>query len=83
MDSAIRAVENLDKPSRFAPEGTPTRLVQALGKDGAATLKQGLYDAQKAGESALKKQKIAAWIGAGLAGSGAVTKAASVMSSGH
>jgi hypothetical protein len=71
VDSAIRQVENLDKPSKFAPRGTPTRLVQALGEDGAAKLKQGLYDAQKSGQSALKVQQIAKWIG-GIAGVGAI-----------
>lgn len=70
VDSAIRQVEQLDKPSRYAPEGTPTRLEQALGKDGAAKLKQGLYDAQKAGQTALKKQNIAKLIGASLGASG-------------
>ena len=70
VDSAIRQVEQLDKPSRYAPEGTPTRLEQALGKDGAAKLKQGLYDAQKAGQSALKKQNIAKLIGTALGASG-------------
>lgn len=53
VKAAIREIEKLDKPSKFAPEGTPTRLVQALGEKGAAGLKQGLYDAQKAGQSAL------------------------------
>lgn len=70
VDSAIRQVEQLDKPSRYAPEGTPTRLEQALGKDGAAKLKQGLYDAQKAGQTALKKQNIAKLIGTALGASG-------------
>jgi hypothetical protein len=66
VDSAIRQVENLDKPSRFAPRGTPTRLQQALGTDGAKTLKQGLYDAQKTGQSAVTVQKWAKWLGIGV-----------------
>jgi len=56
IDSALRQVENLDKPSRFAPRGAPTRLEQAFGEDGAQALKQSLYDAQKAGQTALTKQ---------------------------
>jgi hypothetical protein len=63
VDSAIRQVENLDKPSRFAPEGTPSRLQQAFSEDGAADLKQGLYDAQKAGKTAVARQNIARWVG--------------------
>ncbi|HXE32782.1 MAG TPA: hypothetical protein VN087_02630 [Verrucomicrobiae bacterium] len=73
VDAAIRAVQNLDKPSKFAPRGTPTRLVQALGEDGAAALKQGLYDAQKAGQSALKVQQIAKYLGYTAGGGALVT----------
>ena len=69
VKAAIREVEKLDKPSRFAPEGSPSRLQQALGEKGATQLKQALYDAQKAGESALTKQRIAKILG-GLAGVG-------------
>lgn len=58
VDAAIRQVENLDKPSRYTPEGTPTRLQQALGTDGAKALKQGLYDAQKAGQETLSRQQV-------------------------
>jgi hypothetical protein len=57
VESAIKQVENLNKPSRFAPEGTPTRLQQALGEKGAKDLLQGLYDAQKAGKTALSRQQ--------------------------
>lgn len=74
VDAAIREVEKLDKPSKFAREGTPSRLKQALGQEGAAKLKQALYDAQKAGEKALARQKLAKLIGKGagigLAGTG-------------
>jgi len=71
VDSAIKQVENLDKPSKYAPEGSPSRLVQALGDKGAKALKQGLYDAQKAGETALNRQKLAKWLGGGaVAGAG-------------
>ena len=58
IPNAIKAVERMDKPSRYAPEGTPTRLQQALGKDGATAFKQSLYDAQKLGESAVSKQQM-------------------------
>lgn len=56
VNSAIDQVEKLDQPSKFAPRGTPSRLQQAFGEDGAQALKQSLYDAQKAGQSALSKQ---------------------------
>jgi hypothetical protein len=64
VDSAITNAEKLNKPSKFAPEGTPTRLEQALGKDGASNLLKNLYSAQKAGVAAVKAQKIAKWVGA-------------------
>lgn len=65
VKSAIRQVENLDKPSRYAPEGSPSRLGQAFGADGVKSLKQGLYDAQKAGESAASIQRVMKWVGGG------------------
>jgi hypothetical protein len=68
VDSAIRQVESLDKPSRFAPRGTPTRLQQAFGADGAKALKQGLYDAQKMGQSAVNARTMLKWGGGFLAG---------------
>jgi hypothetical protein len=63
VDSAIKAAENLDKPSKFAPRGTPTRLEQMFGEDGAAALKQGLYDAQKAGQKVATRNQILQIIG--------------------
>lgn len=63
VDSAIKAAENLDKPSKFAPRGTPTRLEQMFGEDGAAALKQGLYDAQKAGRKVATRNDILKIIG--------------------
>jgi len=62
VKSAIRQVENLDKPSKFAPRGTPSRLQQAFGEDGAQALKQSLYDAQKAGNAAVTRATIAKWV---------------------
>ena len=79
IKSAIRQVENLDKPSKFAPRGTPTRLEQALGVDGAKALKQGLYDAQKAGQTAATRQTVAKWVGGSL-GLTALTKMVSAAS---
>jgi hypothetical protein len=70
VDAAIRAVENLDKPSKYAPRGTPSRLVQAFGEDGAKALKQGLYDAQKVGKSAVTKRAVAKWVGKSLGAGG-------------
>ena len=63
VDSAIRQAENLDKPSKFAPRGTPSRLEQAFGEDGAQALKQSLYDAKKAGQTAVARQQLAKTIG--------------------
>lgn len=63
VDAAIKQVENLDKPSKFAPRGTPTRLQQMFGEDGAASLKQGLYDAQKAGQKVASRNDILKIIG--------------------
>lgn len=68
IDPAIRQAENLNKPSRFAPEGTPTRLQQALGQEGANKLLQGLYDAQRTGAKAVPIHTVAKWIGGILAG---------------
>jgi hypothetical protein len=59
VDSAIRQAQNLNKPSRFAPEGSPTRLQQAFGEKGANNLLKGLYDAQKTGTKALSRQQFA------------------------
>ncbi|MFZ1974734.1 MAG: hypothetical protein WAU89_17945, partial [Candidatus Acidiferrales bacterium] len=78
VDNAITQAEKLNKPSKFAPEGSPTRLEQALGKQGASNLLKNLYAAQKAGAAAVKAQKIAAWIG-GTVGVGAVADAAKHM----
>ena len=63
VDSLIRNVENLDKPSRFAPRGTPTRLQQMFGEEGAKNFKQGLYDAQKAGQTVANRNQILKWAG--------------------
>ncbi len=63
VNNAIKQAENLDKPSKFAPRGTPTRLQQALGEDGAKALKQGLYDAQAAGQKVATRNQIIKWAG--------------------
>lgn len=74
VKSAIRQVESLDKPSRYAPEGTPSRLEQAFGGDGAKALKQGLYDAQNEGQTALSRQELAKkLLGGTVIGAGALT----------
>ena len=78
IDSAIKAVEKLDKPSRYAPEGTPSRLEQAMGKDGADSFVKGLYEAQKRGARAAKLSQLASWAGHGAAyaaGGGAIYEA--------
>jgi len=74
VDSAIKAVQKLDKPSRFAPEGSPSRLEQALGEEGAKTLKQNLYDAQKLGQRAVNYQTAAKWLAGALGVGGTFAK---------
>lgn len=69
INNAIKAVERLDKPSRYAPQGTPSRLQQALGPDGAANFKRALYDAQKRGVRNAKLAQFTRWAG-GLIGAG-------------
>ena len=69
VKAAIRQAEQLDKPSKFAPRGTPTRLQQMFGEDGAKAFKQGLYDAQKSGQSVATRNTVAKWLG-GVGGVG-------------
>lgn len=57
VDAAIKNAENLDKSSKFAPRGSPTRLRQMFGEEGALKFKQSLYDAKKLGAKALTKQQ--------------------------
>lgn len=72
INAAIKAVKKLDKPSSYAPEGTPSRLEQAMGKDGADSFVKALYDAQKAGKRAVKVKNLGTWaakvLGTGLLG---------------
>jgi hypothetical protein len=63
VDNAIKAAENLDKPSKFAPRGTPTRLQQMFGEEGAKAFKQGLYDAKAAGQKVMDRNKILSILG--------------------
>lgn len=50
VDNAIKTLENFDKPNKFGI----SRLQQtSLGKDGAFKLKQVLYDAKQAGQTAM------------------------------
>ncbi len=65
VNAAIKQAENLDKPSKFAPRGTPTRLEQMLGRDGAAKFKQGLYNAQKSGQTVMTRNNILKLVGLG------------------
>lgn len=68
INNAIKAVEKMNKPSKYAPEGSPTRLQQALGEDGAAQLKKALYDAQKKGISNARWSAVARKLGWGILG---------------
>lgn len=67
VDAAIRNAENLNKPSKFAPRGAPSRLQQWFGKDGADNLLRNLYSAKKAGESAVSARKLLKMAGIGTA----------------
>ncbi|HEV3482296.1 MAG TPA: hypothetical protein VGR97_08205 [Candidatus Acidoferrales bacterium] len=66
VNAAIKNLEKLDKPSKFAPEGSPSRLRQALGDKAADQLFRNLYDAQRAGQEAIRARKVAAWVAAGV-----------------
>src|SRR5690242_8083583 len=57
IKKAIAAIERMDSPSRFAPEGSPSRLQQVLGQQGAQELKESLYKAQRAGRTSVKALK--------------------------
>jgi phosphoribosyl-ATP pyrophosphohydrolase len=74
VDAAIRQAENLDKPSKFAPRGTPTRLEQMFGEDGAKAFKQGLYDAHKSGQTVLTRNRIIEIFGGTTGGLGLLYK---------
>ena len=58
VKNAITKTQQLTKPSKFAPEGSPNRLEQALGKQGAKNLLDRLYAAQRAGKAAVRTQEI-------------------------
>jgi hypothetical protein len=58
VDGAIKQLEDLDKPSKFAPRGSPTRLEQAYGKEGADKLKQSFYDAQTKGQKFMNSRSL-------------------------
>jgi hypothetical protein len=62
-DALIKQAESMDKPSKYAPQGSPTRLQQMFGKDGAFNFKQGLYDAQKAGKTVLARNDVLRMVG--------------------
>ena len=64
IDSAVKAIQKLQDNTKF---GAP-RLEQALGKDGAKKLLDGLYDAQRQGIKAASRQKLAQWVGGILGG---------------
>ena len=61
VDPAIRNAELLDKPSKFAPRGSPTRLQQMFGVDGAKAFKDALYAAQKTGQTVVTRNTILKW----------------------
>jgi hypothetical protein len=66
VDSAIKNAELLDKPSKFAPRGSPTRLQQMFGVNGAKAFKDGLYAAQKAGQKVATRNSIIKWTAGAL-----------------
>jgi hypothetical protein len=55
VDAAIKTLENFDKPNKF---GISRMQQTSLGKDGAFKLKQVLYDAQKAGQTAMDSRAL-------------------------
>lgn len=63
VDNAIKQAELLDKPSKFAPRGSPTRLQQAFGVSGAKALKDSLYAAKASGQKALTTQRVLEIVG--------------------
>jgi hypothetical protein len=65
VDALIKNAEALDKPSKFAPRGTPTRLQQMFGEEGAKQFKQGLYDAQKKGITVADRNTVIKWVAGG------------------
>jgi hypothetical protein len=69
VKAAIRNAEQLDKPSKFAPRGTPTRLQQMFGEEGAKAFKQGLYDAKASGTTVATRNTVLKWLG-GVGGVG-------------
>jgi hypothetical protein len=79
IPQAIRAVENLDKPSRYAPQGSPTRLQQALGIDGAKNFKLALYDAQRRGLANARVGQVAKWAAITAGGAGVYDAARHVL----
>jgi hypothetical protein len=55
VDTAIKTLENFDKPNKF---GVSRLQMTSLGKDGAFKLKQVLYNAQKAGQTAMDSRAL-------------------------
>lgn len=58
VNSAIKAIQKLQDSAKY---GGP-RLEQAFGADGANNLLNNLYQAQRAGQKAVKVQDVAKWV---------------------
>ena len=74
IDKAVKALQKLQDSEKY---GGP-RLEQAFGEEGAKTLLDKFYGAQRQGVHAMKMQKVAKWIGS-VAGAGALAEGGRVL----
>jgi hypothetical protein len=74
IDKAVKALQKLQDNEKY---GGP-RLEQAFGEDGAKTLLDKFYGAQRQGVHAMKMQKVARWIAA-VAGAAGIAKGVSTL----
>lgn len=66
VNSAIKALQRLEDNTKYGG----SRLEQAFGKDAADSLLKNLYEAQRAGQKAVKVQQVAKWLGVSALGAG-------------
>jgi len=82
VDKALDALQKL----QYADKYGSSRLEQALGEQNANALLGKLYEAKRLGQSAIRAQRIAEWIGGGIVAAGPViegAKAAPPKGQGH
>jgi hypothetical protein len=68
VDKALDALQKL----QYADKYGSSRLEQALGEQNANALLGKLYEAKRLGQSAIRAQRIAEWIGGGIVAAGPV-----------